>query len=237
MVANPEKFQAIFLGTKDNNITINLGPTKINSSKEVKLLGVVIDCKLNFYPHVLQMCKKVSAKTKALMRIRSYLTQKQADFLFNAYLMSPFNYCPLVWMFCSKQAHNLLNATHHKALCAKLNTFTFTFDEMLLKSNSLPIHTKNLQLLVIEIFKSLNHLSPELMWNSFTIRPASYNLRHGSSLIVPRARSTRALNSFDFRAALAWNHLHSDQKREITLSGFRSSLKKHQIYCRCKNCV
>ena len=113
--------------------------------------------------------------------------------------MSPFNYCPLVWMFCSKQAHNLINATHHKALCARLNTFMFTFNEMLLKSNSLQIHTKNLQLLVVEIFKSLNHLNPEFMWDSFTVRPNLYALRHRPSLIVPPARFTRALNFFDFR--------------------------------------
>ncbi len=171
------------------------------------------------------------------MRIRHHLNQKQIDHLFNAYIMPPFNYCPLVWMFCSKQAHNLINATHRKALCARYNTFNSSFDELLLKSNSLSIHNKNLQMLVVEIFKSLNHLNPEFMWNSFTLRPNLYNLRQGSSLIVPRARSTRALNSFDFRAALAWNHLPLYHKREDTLSKFVSSLKKHQIYRRCKNCL
>ena len=171
------------------------------------------------------------------MRIRSYLTQRQADHLFNAYIMSPFNYCPLAWMFCDKRAHSLIRATQYKALCAKLNTFKSTFDEVLLKSNTINIHIKNLQLLVIEVFKSLNQLNPELMWNTFTLRDKSYNLRQGSSLIIPIARTSRALNSFDFRAALAWNHLPSNLKEENSLSEFKISLKSCCIYCKCKNCT
>ena len=41
------------------------------------------------------------------------------------------------------------------------------------------------------------------------MKPGLYNLRQGSSIVVPRATSTRATNSFDVRAALAWNHLSS----------------------------
>ena len=132
MVANPDKFQAIFLGTANNNISLDLGPVKIVGSDEVTLLGVTIDRKLTFYSHVTNICKKATSKIKALMRIRGYLTQNQADHLYQAYIMSPFNYCPLVWMFCSKMAHNLIDKTHHKALCARFNTFDATFEELLL---------------------------------------------------------------------------------------------------------
>ena len=129
-----------------------------------------------FYPHSLDMCKKASKKTKALLRIRCYLTQNQADLLYSSHIMSPFNSCPLVWMFCCKRAHSLIDKTHHKALCAKLNTFAFTYDELLLRSNSISIHSKNLQLMVIEIFKSLNRLNPEFMWDCFILKDNLYNL-------------------------------------------------------------
>ena len=156
MVANPDKFQAIFLGTKSKSITLNVRTTNIVNSESVKLLGITIDDQLSFYPHIMEICKKVSNKSKALLRIRNYLSQKQADLLYSSYIMSPFNYCPLVWMFCSKRAHNLINQTQHKALCAKLNTFAYPLDELLLMSNSTHIHIKKLQLMIIKIFKSLN---------------------------------------------------------------------------------
>ena len=49
MVANPEKFQIIFLVIGDQVMNINIGPFSISSSSEVKLLGVTIDNKLSFF--------------------------------------------------------------------------------------------------------------------------------------------------------------------------------------------
>ena len=170
------------------DICINIGPLQLKSSEEVLLLGVKLDSQLSFYPHIKNICKKASAKIKALMRIRRYLTQTQVDRLYTAHVMSPLNYCPLVRMFCSKQVHNLIDSTHRRTLCAELNTFTVTLDEMMLeKSNTLSVHTKNLQLLLTEIFKSVNHLNPEFIWDSFIMKPDLYNLRQGSSIVVPRA--------------------------------------------------
>ena len=124
MVANPDKFQSIFLGIGTSDINLQVGSIQICSSKEVKLLGITIDYQLNFLPHIVNMCGKAIAKTKALMRVRNFMTQKQADLLNFSYSMSPFNYCPLLWMFCSKQGHNLLKKTHSKALRARLDDFS-----------------------------------------------------------------------------------------------------------------
>ena len=41
------------------------------------------------------------------------------------------------------------------------------------------------------------------MWDSFITKSDLYNLRQGSSIVVPRATSTRSTNSFDVRVALA----------------------------------
>ena len=134
MVANPDKFQTIFLGI-ETSIDIKIGSFTVTSSKEVKLLGVTLDDKLSFYPHTLKLCGKVFSKIKALK-----------DLLFHCHIMSPFNYCPLVWMYCSKQAHSLLANIHKKALRARFNDFTLAYDEFLQKSELVSIHVRNLQL-------------------------------------------------------------------------------------------
>ena len=238
MVANPEKFQAIFLGVGDQIIKIDIGSVSISSSSEVKLLGVTIDRQLSFLPHIRNICGKALIKIRALVRIRSYLSQKQADLLFSSHIMAPFNYCPLIWIFCSKQASNLINRTHHKALQARFDIFNTSFEELLSldKFNSSKIHTRNLQILVCEVFKTLNQENPEIMWNSFDFKdPNKYDLRRGRNLIVPKARTTRAVNSFDFRASMAWNHLPSKIKSAKSLSDFRSLVEKQKIYCSCIN--
>ena len=49
MVANPTKFQRMFLGLKKNqNLVLEIKGKAITTSKEVKLFGVTIDSKWNF---------------------------------------------------------------------------------------------------------------------------------------------------------------------------------------------
>ena len=120
LVANPDKFQVIFPGTeRSSNNVIKIGDLIFPSTEEVKLLGITFDRQLTFYPHIQNMCKAASNKIKALLRIRGFLTQNQTDLILNAYVFSAFNYCPLVWMFCSKKAHNLIDKTFITGFCVQ----------------------------------------------------------------------------------------------------------------------
>ena len=76
------------------------------------------------------------------------------------------------------------------------------------------------------------------MWDSFNFKdPNKYCLRRDQNLEIPRARTTRDINSFDFRAAMAWNHLSNTVKSAATTVEFKTHLKKEKIYCRCLNCI
>ena len=176
----------IFPGIKNCTYSITVGTNVIKCSDVVKLLGVNIDSQLTFYPHIKEVCKKASQKTKALLRVRSCLSQSQADVLINSYILSAFNYCPLVWMFCSKKAHDLINSTHRRALSAKVNKFSFPLNVLLRNTNSVSIHARNLRLLVCEVYMTLNRLNPELNWNTFEVRDSGYDLRRVCSLKLPR---------------------------------------------------
>ena len=66
-------------------------------------------------------------------------------------------------MFCGKQSNNLINSTHRRVLNARLDNFRLPFNDLLDETKSVNIHTKNLRLLLIEVYKSLNGLSPEFM--------------------------------------------------------------------------
>ena len=100
MVANPAKFQVMFLGIKHKpRLCININGNYLPASDKVKLLGVRIDCKLNFNSHVENLCKRSNQKINSLSRIRNYHSPEKT--LCNAYIISPFKYCPLIWTFCS----------------------------------------------------------------------------------------------------------------------------------------
>ena len=99
-VVNPDKFQVIFLGTQNRtNLCVSINGNEIKSTNQVKLFGITIDGKLNFLPHIRETCKKVNRNSRALIRLRRYLSIEKTHLLCNAYILSNFNYCPLIWNF------------------------------------------------------------------------------------------------------------------------------------------
>ena len=68
----------------------------------VKLLGVDLDYLLNFNEHVTRICQKVARQLNVLQRISKFLTVETRLLLFKSFIRSNFNYCPIVWHFCSK---------------------------------------------------------------------------------------------------------------------------------------
>ena len=123
MVANPGKFQAMFLGTHNDNICLRVEGVTIQTSSIVKLLGVQLDCKLNFQTHVQTLCKSASQKINALMRVLDpslTLIMRSVYVLRTSY--QPSNSVHL-WMFGSKSNNDLINRTHKRALKAVYRDF------------------------------------------------------------------------------------------------------------------
>ena len=139
-------------------------------SEHVKLLGVTIDNTLKFDTHVHGMCKKANKKLHAFCSLRPYLGSDNSTLLLKAEVLSNFSYCLLIWLFCRKTANNEINRTHTRALRILYRDYESKFEELLERDNAKTAHIKKLQKLMIEVYKSLNHLNPEYMWEFFTKR-------------------------------------------------------------------
>ena len=64
----------------------------------------------------LKLCKKTSQKLLALSRISNQLNDSEKHLLLNAVVKSQLNYCPLIWIFCSRTPNNMINEVHESAL-------------------------------------------------------------------------------------------------------------------------
>ena len=137
----------------------------IKSSDAVELLGITLDKNINFKRHIQNICHKANNKTKALFRIRKFLSLEQAQVLAEAYISSNFRYCPLISMFCGKMSDNLIAKTHYRTRRAIYDKQTRSYEGLLHLSGEKKIHTQNLQILMVEVHKCLNNISPPFIWD------------------------------------------------------------------------
>ena len=79
---------------------------------------------------------------------------------------------------------------------------------------------------MIEIYKSINHLSPSLVWEFHEKKCVEYNLRTKNFVKLPTIKSTSfGLESLSFRGSFLWNTLDDSIKNEPTLLAFKNKIK------------
>ena len=157
----------------------------------------------------------------------------------NAYILSPFNYCNLIWMFCGKQSDHTIRKVQTRALRVLHGNFNRSLNELLTIAGSTTIHIKNLQSLMTEIYKSIHHINPEYMWDLFCHKSIPYNLRISNLLVLPKIKSSKnGLNSFIFRGSILWNTVPDYIKSAKSLAIFRSQIKIWRgNLCSCRLCT
>ena len=83
---------------------LNINDLTINSENSGKLLGIEIDNKLSIEQHISTLCNKARNQLNAIERIQKFMDFKKKEVLLNSFVYSNFNYCPLIWHFCSSKS-------------------------------------------------------------------------------------------------------------------------------------
>ena len=238
--ANPGKFQMLVLGNRNNIVEISVGNVKISSTDSVELLGIIIDKNLSFSAHIHSLCSKARSRIWSLNRIRILLTFDQRKLIFNAYVMSIFNYAPIIWMFCNKTTYEEITKVHKRALRILLCDFHNNFECLLQNAECKTVHEIHLRFLLCEVFKSQKKLNPEFMQQVYASKTIKFNLRNKVLMSIPKATSQRfGTQSFLFRGSLLWNQIPESIKLEPSIESFKSSLKEKNLsnICLCKICT
>lgn len=243
MQANPSKFQVMFLKPSRNNIPVpcnlQIEDCIIEASNEVSLLGITIDDKLNFDLHISKLCKKAARQLKVLIRFRSILGLKEKEMLFKTFVLSNFNFCPIVWTFCSKLSSKNIEKIQERSLRFLLNDYDSTYYELLKRSGYSTLHLGRLRSIAIEVFKCVHNLNTTVLNDLFTVKETERTLRDPSILLVPRFNKIQyGKKTFSYYGSHLWNLLPNDIKRSVSISEF-----KHLIFtwegpaCSCNICM
>ena len=138
MKANPNKFQLMISSPNSaDNIQLKWDEnTTLRSEKSVKALGVIIENRLTVSDHISACRLKAARQLNALARISKYLDPKSKSNIYNSFIRSNFEYCPLVWQFCGKTNNNKLEKTQERSLRILQDTYELSYEELLNRNGS-----------------------------------------------------------------------------------------------------
>ncbi len=234
MKANPDKFQAIMFGNKaENDVTFQIKDQEIKCEPHVKLLGVHIDSLLKFDVQVENVCAKASRQINAVMRLSNTLDTEVKLVMYRAFILSNFNYCPLVWMFCGQESVKKMERLQCRALRFTFNDFTSCHEHLLEKSNEPSLIIHRIRTLAIEVFKCVNDIAPSYLCDLFEKHNVPYDMRDNNKLIQKRYNTIKhGFRSFSYSGARLWNSMPPEIKASMTIVDFKERIKEWDP-CNC----
>ena len=153
--------------------------------------------------------------------------------IFNSIIKSQFSYCPLVWMFCSRTSKNMINKLHERSLRTILNDYSSDFNILLENNNDICNHHRNIQALLIEVFKMKKRLAPPIMESILNKRFNTYNLRGFQEFATERKRTVwYGLETLSYCYPQLWSLLLESLREMNSLNQFKRN-NKHWIFCDC----
>ena len=218
MKLNEEKCELLVCAYRFEQLWIKVGDNKTWEKSLIKLLGVTIDIELKFDKYVAEICTKANRKLNVLLRL--------------------FKYCPLIWMFCSRNSNKKINRLHERALRLMYDDYSSSFETLLERYSSFTIHHQNIQSMLIEIYKSINKASAENFFDSlfeFKFRQSQFPLE----LKMPFCNSVyHGKNSIRYFGPQIWNSVPFEIRNAATLEDFSRKIKCWKPEeCPCRLCM
>ena len=141
-------------------------------------------------------------------------------------------------MFYDRTTNHRINHAHERTLRISYKDHTNDFGYLLEQGNSVPIHVRNLQLLMMEIFKTKSHLYPPFMKDIFQERNVNYNLRHGNDAQLLKVQSTSfGIETINYLGSRLWQLLPQEIKQPNTFFIFKKRIKCWKGgECNCRLC-
>ena len=220
MKANPSKFQAISFGKRGTrDIThITFENTTIHYENSVVLLSIEIDHSLTFNTHIANICKKAATQLAFLKRLGHLLTRQGKFAILKSFITSNFNYCPLIWHFCSQSRNKKLETNQERVLRFIYNDYSSTHHDLLKTANTEHLRVKRIKEMACEVFKIVNNIAPSFIQNLIMLKCSQYSMRKDNT-------SKYGLKSCVHDGARIWNSLPNEMRKTVNYGEFRKMIR------------
>lgn len=231
---NLKKTKFMLFGNRKSNlpVEITINNTIIERVQQNMFLGVVIDEKLCWKPHISYIRTKV-AKCIGMMKRCSYVLNQNALFiLYHSFIMSYLSYGIEVWGSCYKT--NLLPLVRLQKRAIRI-AHKVKYDDhtnpLFLKSFNLKLHDLVDYKIAQIMYKASKKSLPGNIQNLFQDRDAhhKYKLRGTDKLYQPKVRTTLKSLCISVKGVILWNSLSEEAKMSKNLTQFKRVFKRQMM--------
>ena len=142
-------------------------------------------------------------------------------------------------MFHNRSLNNKINRLHERCLRITYNDKHSSFEELLVKDNSVSIHHNDIHTLAIEMYKIANGMSPDIKNDIFKLREnIHYNLRRTLQFLFDPIHSVfNGGESTSYLGPKIWKQKPFEIKNINSLVGFKKEIRKWKpANCSCRIC-
>ena len=140
-------------------------------------------------------------------------------------------------MFYSRNANNLTDKIQERSPRLITNGKTSTFEHLLRANNEITTHQRNLQVLMVEVFKIINGFASPIMVDFFLFRENTHNIRNIQIIFNESKKTVRyGLETVKYSTPLLWANLPENYKT-TSLKSFKTKIKTWKCEtCACRLC-
>ena len=204
---------------------------KIMEVTETKFLGVIIDCKLNWSPHITYISKKVAKGVGIILKARKLFDQETLLTLYYTFVYPYLNYCIHVWgKAYNVHIHDLIilqnkaiRIVHGVSPRTNANKLYFDYNILSLKR----LYSYNIG---IFMYKFSKNMLPELFENFFcnvaSVHEHSTRSACLNHIYVQFKGTTRGQKAFSYSGARIWNLILSHIETDCAIGTFKKLFAK-----------
>ena len=207
----------------DDKTSITVNGKDIMESDNLELLGVTIDCGLNFNLHISNVCKKASQRIGVIMRLRNLIPTEAKLHLFKAAILPHLTYCHLVWHFCRASDTRRLERKQERGLRAVFKDKQSSYQQLLVKAKLQSLYNRRLQDICIVRY-NISNLYPRTICDMFLTNSYTYNLRQKDFYQPSFNTVTHGKHSIRWIRPRLWSKIPSKERSAASLKQFKTRI-------------
>lgn len=211
----------------ENQVNIQVDGVAIERVFENKFLGVIIDEKINWKPHIKYTQTKLSRSISVLSKAKHWLDYESLHLLYCSLVLPYLNYCSEVWGNTYKSSIHAITILQKRAIrIIHRAGYRDHTNILFLNSNLLKFIDIIALKTALIMYKAWNNQLPENIQVMFSDREGVYNLRRELNFKTPSARTTLKSFCISVCGVKLWNSINVETRRCSSVITFKKRYKE-----------